>query len=274
MDRDVWAKRGAKRKSRQVGPPVSTPSPTIPLTPGGSMTANHAQALLSQPLAASTSSRRRSVPPSLPEPVSQSLNQRWRERPRCPAPRVTPGRRDGVVHAIVGRAGCRCPRAHVVQDKRIARVHVFASRFAGTMVPTKRTEIGSCASHGFLEETSRSWIQILRSHHRAFHSGAVLGVVNALRFASTRPSAGPAGIDDASARHVPGSYAMVLSVSIPQAVLTRETRRRMLTSSRQCRTGTDLRSPQRPTERASGRRPQGTASSAVFSTSQIVARQP
>ena len=27
MDRDVWAKRGAKRKSRQVGPPISTPSP-------------------------------------------------------------------------------------------------------------------------------------------------------------------------------------------------------------------------------------------------------
>jgi hypothetical protein len=27
MDRDVWAKRGAKRKSRQVGPPVSTSSP-------------------------------------------------------------------------------------------------------------------------------------------------------------------------------------------------------------------------------------------------------
>ena len=32
MDRDVWAKRGAKRKSRQVGPPVSTPSPA-PLSP-------------------------------------------------------------------------------------------------------------------------------------------------------------------------------------------------------------------------------------------------
>ncbi len=27
MDRDVWAKRGAKRKSRQVGPPLSTPAP-------------------------------------------------------------------------------------------------------------------------------------------------------------------------------------------------------------------------------------------------------
>ncbi len=32
MDRDVWAKRGAKRKSRQVGPPVSALSPS-PLSP-------------------------------------------------------------------------------------------------------------------------------------------------------------------------------------------------------------------------------------------------
>jgi hypothetical protein len=70
-----------------------------------------------------------------------------------------------------------------------------------------------------LEDTSRSWTQILRSHHRAFHAGAVLGVVNALRSASTRPSAGPAGIDDASARLVvPGTHAMVLSVSITQGV--------------------------------------------------------
>jgi hypothetical protein len=29
----------------------------------------------------------------------------------------------------------------------------------------------------------------------------VLGIVNALRFAATRPTAGPSGIDDASARH-------------------------------------------------------------------------
>jgi hypothetical protein len=62
------------------------------------------------------------------------------------------------------------------------------------------------------------------------------GVVNALRCASTRPSAGPAGIDDASARHVSGTYAMVLSVSITLAGLTRRARRRMLASSRQCRT--------------------------------------
>ena len=30
MDREAWAKRGAKRKSRQVGPPLSTASPDIP----------------------------------------------------------------------------------------------------------------------------------------------------------------------------------------------------------------------------------------------------
>jgi len=29
MDRDIWAKRGAKRKSRQVSPPVSTSSPEL-----------------------------------------------------------------------------------------------------------------------------------------------------------------------------------------------------------------------------------------------------
>ena len=116
------------------------------LTPGGPMSANHVQASLSQQLAASTASRRRSVPPSPPEPVSQSLNQRWRERPRCPASPVTPGRRDGVVHAIVGRAACRCLRAQFVQDERAARVHVFVSRFAGTRRPTDRTEIGSRVS--------------------------------------------------------------------------------------------------------------------------------
>ena len=96
--------------------------------------------------------------------------------------------------------------------------------------------IGSRASHVFPEGTSRSRIQILPSHHRAFHAGAVLGVVNALRFASTRPTAGPSGIDDASARHVSGSYAMVVSMMTTRTKLTRESRRRMLASSRQCRT--------------------------------------
>jgi hypothetical protein len=38
-------------------------------------------------------------------------------------------------------------------------------------------------------------------HHRADDADAVLGIVNALRFASTRPMAGPSGIDNACARH-------------------------------------------------------------------------
>ena len=39
MDRDVWAKRGAKRKSRQVGPPVSSSLAGHRLSPGGAMRA-------------------------------------------------------------------------------------------------------------------------------------------------------------------------------------------------------------------------------------------
>ena len=65
-----------------------------------------------------------------------------------------------------------------MQDERAARVHVVVSRFAGTMLPTKRTKIGPRASHGVPEETSRSWIQILLSYHRDFHARAVLGIVN------------------------------------------------------------------------------------------------
>jgi hypothetical protein len=30
MDHDVWAKRGAKRKSPQVGPPILTAAPDVP----------------------------------------------------------------------------------------------------------------------------------------------------------------------------------------------------------------------------------------------------
>jgi hypothetical protein len=76
---------------------------------------------------------------------------------------------------------------------------------------TNPTEVSSWASQVFPAETSYLQIQIQASHHRALDAGAVLGVVNALRSASTRPSAGPSGIDDASARHVSGTYAMVLS---------------------------------------------------------------
>jgi hypothetical protein len=101
------------------------------LSPGGSVSAHAVQSSVSQRLAADTRSRRRSLPPSLSVLLSQSVNQRWRERPRCPAPRVTRGYRDGVVHAIVGRVARRCLRAVNVQDERAAGVDVFVSRLAG-----------------------------------------------------------------------------------------------------------------------------------------------
>jgi hypothetical protein len=58
------------------------------------MSARSVQAFMSRELAAIASTRRRSLP-SLSVPMSQSVNQRWRERPRCPALRVTPGSREG-----------------------------------------------------------------------------------------------------------------------------------------------------------------------------------
>ena len=160
MDRRSVGQERGQAKIASGWPPTFDGLSRHSLTPGSPMTANCVQAFLSQQLAASASSRRRCVPPSLPESVSQSLNQRWRERPRCPAPPVTPGRRDGVVHAIVGRAACRCLRVRFVQDERAARVHVFVSRFAGTMRPTNRTAIGSSACDVFPDGTSHSRIQI------------------------------------------------------------------------------------------------------------------
>ena len=96
----------------------------------------------------SARSRRRSVPPSLSVPVSQSVNQRWRERPRCPAPPSDPrpSRRGRSRHrwscrmslsARTGRAGrTRRPRARLrVRD---------SPEQCGRQIDT---EIGSCASH-------------------------------------------------------------------------------------------------------------------------------
>ena len=130
---------GGQAKIASGWPPGFGALPGRSLTPGGSVNAHcRASALYRSALLRTSDRRRRSVPPSPSVSVSQSVNQRWRERPRCPALRVTPGRRDGVVHAIVGRAACRCLRAHVVQDERAARAHVFVSRFAGTNAACKR----------------------------------------------------------------------------------------------------------------------------------------
>jgi len=54
----------------------------------------------------------------------------------------------------------------------------------------------------FPAEAARLQAEIQSPDHRALDAAAVLGVVNALRSASTRPLAGHSGIDDAYARHV------------------------------------------------------------------------
>jgi hypothetical protein len=201
------------------------------------MTANCVQAFLSQQLGASASVRRRFVPPSLPDPVSQSQNQRWRERPRCPALPVAPERRDGVVHAIVGRVPCRrhecSPRAGRTRRPR-AHDHVCVRRDKAVRDSTRN--LGRPSGPSFPEKRGIHRLSSRARHHRVFDAGAVLGVVNALRFASTRPRAGPAGIDDASARHVSRSYAMVVRVMVSRMALTFESGRSMLALSRQCRT--------------------------------------
>ena len=127
---------------------------------------------------------------------------------------------------------------------------------------TNRTEISSCASHcvpGSDVHVCRSRSQA--SHHRALHAGAVLGVVNALRFASTRPAAGPSGIDDASARHDLGYCAMAgflmtragrekrVDAGFPQAYVD------VIASVPH---GTSSASHPVHAERVSSRRPQGT----------------
>jgi hypothetical protein len=109
------------------------------------------------------------------------------------------------------------------------------------------------------ENTSRFCAQNERRHHHVDDTGAVLGIVNALRFASTRPVAGPAGIDDAPHGTGFGYYAMVVSAMITRTFelrLTRESSGRMLMSSRQCRRAL-LRFAATAPERAFGRRPQG-----------------
>jgi hypothetical protein len=233
------------------------------------MSVRFVQASESQHLAAEARSRRRSLPPSQAVSVSQSGNQRWRERPRCRALHLTPACRDGAVHAIVGRVVCRCLRALFVQEKRAALAPMCVPRIAGTMWPMTCRAIGSRARPVLPQNTTWLSAQNEPLHHRADKAGAVLRVVNALRCASTRPTVGPAGIDDASARHPFSNYAMVVSMMTTRTRLTRTTRGRMVGSSPQCHTAL-----LRFATAASGARIRptlpGHGSSAPFTTSQPV----
>ena len=179
------------------------------------------------------SSGRRSVPTASVRLVHRPVSQRWCERPRCPALRVAPAPGDGVVHTIAGRALCHC-LCRFVRKKRAARVPVCVDPVSPDNPPDKsaRTLAGCAATFSGILATNAVPIACL--HHRAFDSRAVLGVVNALRCASTRPKAGPAGIDDASARHDVGYCAMARFLMARAdrkdraKELTRHSRRRIL----------------------------------------------
>jgi len=155
---------------------------------------------------------RRSLPPATTRLSERPVSLQWRERPRCPGPRVAPGSDDGVVHAIAGRAPCLRLCRHRVRNERAARAPMFGHQLHRTIAPRLPTTAGTVCIFRLPEAPRRRGVRIAPPHHRAFYDRAVLGIVNALRFASTRPVAGPAGIDDASARHPFGNCAMVVSV--------------------------------------------------------------
>lgn len=166
------------------------------------MTANAAQALPTQHVAASRPSiGRRSPPTAVLLPIECPVSQRWRERPRCPAVRVAPGpwRRGRSRH----RRPCRVSLSAQPVCAGCLRAGVRGP------VPPDITPDKSPRMFGQNYCQLRRRQRAARTHrssasHRASQSRAVLGVVNALRSASTRHRAGPAGIDDACARHVHG----------------------------------------------------------------------
>lgn len=121
-------------------------------------------------------------------------------------------------------------------DERAARVHVIVCESGGRNQCVIRSQTGSPTWPFFPDKPLLSEGRLCARHHRSFDARAVLGVVNALRFSPTRPTAGPSGIDDVCARHVSGSYAMVVGLMGFQMALTSESGRSMLASSRQCRT--------------------------------------
>lgn len=159
--------------------------------------------------------RRRSLPPrhSMLQPMS--LQRRWRERPRCCAQPMAPGRQEGVVHAI----GCQCRAPLPARPDGAGELRRLRAQREAGMLPR------NCVTH----RTKNG-----RGNHRVGDAGAVLAVVNALRFASTRPAAGPAGIDDACARPRLAVTRWSPSWRSVMRGLTPSTCRRNLASSRQC----------------------------------------
>jgi hypothetical protein len=98
----------------------------------------------------------------------------------------------------------RCLCTQVVHDERAARVLVFVSRSAGMKRRMNRTEIGSRASERFPERTPAADPDPAAAPSRISCWRRAQPRQCSSR-ASTRPAAGPSGIDDACARHDVGT---------------------------------------------------------------------
>lgn len=120
-------------------------------------------------------------------------------------------------------------------EERSLRVHPHC-QIRQRNVSMSSARIGSRASRVLLQNMTTVGARIELHHHRADDADAVLDVVNALRFAPTRPVAGPSGIDDASARHRWAMTRWWVDLMRRTTRLTTASRGRMLGSSPQCRT--------------------------------------
>jgi len=99
------------------------------------MTSDAAQTLVAQAFGPrGRASGRRPVPAVCQRRCARRVHHRWRERPRCPGPRVAPGHPGGVVHAIAGAVLDRAPWGSFVGRIRAARV--------------SRTPLRSCSAIG------------------------------------------------------------------------------------------------------------------------------
>jgi hypothetical protein len=87
-----------------------------------------------------------------------------------------------------------------VQENRAAHVLTCVTRSDRRRAPVFAAEIGSRTSAILPQNLAVFRAHFEARHHRTEDADAVLAVVNALRYASTRPLAGPSGIDDGSAR--------------------------------------------------------------------------
>ena len=119
-------------------------------------------------LAARQRSGRRPLPAAVVRLVQRPVSQRWRERPRCPAPRVAPAAETGSFTPSLAVPHVAVCAACLSTKKRAARVPVCVVNFSGRSDPTNQSRTHwTIAANCFrtLRTIARA---IATRHHRAF----------------------------------------------------------------------------------------------------------